>query len=107
MIGRMKQRLPLFALWASLAYTVIATAITGKMSFDHIRAFHQGAAQASGPMDLISPAWVTQQADKAAGQFMVIWLATWLGLLFITGSSVWLALVKLPVQNPDAMPESN
>jgi len=94
MIGGMKTRLPLLALWASLAYVIIATAITGKLCFDQIRAFHQGAASASGPMDLISPAWVTQQADKAAGLFMSMWLAVWIGIALLAASTVWVAMTS-------------
>jgi hypothetical protein len=63
----MKSRLPLIAVLGSLAYVVIATAVTGKMCFDQIRVFNQGEAQASGPMDLISPAWVILQADLLVG----------------------------------------
>lgn len=47
-------------------------------------------------MELISPAWVTQQADKAAGQFMVMWLLTWLGIVFMVGSTVWVSLATRP-----------
>jgi hypothetical protein len=87
-----KQRLPLVALWASLAYLLAATAVTGKLCFDQLRVFNQGAAQASGPFQTISPGWVIQEADVALARFWWMCVAIGVGIMLLAMSSVWVSL---------------
>ena len=88
----MQRRFSLIALWASLVYLLVATAITGKPCFDQLRVFNQGAAKASGPLEFISPAWVIQEADKALARLWWMCVAVGVGILLIASSTVWVSL---------------
>lgn len=89
----MRSRFPLIALWASLVYLLVATAVTGKHCFDQLRVFHQGAAQASGPLEFISPAWVIQQADVALERLWWMCVAIGVGIVLLAASTVWVSVV--------------
>jgi hypothetical protein len=82
----------LAALWASLAYLVVATAVTGKLCFDQLRVFYQGAAEASGPFQFVSPAWVIQQANVALDRLWWMCVAVGVGIVLVAMSSVWVSL---------------
>jgi len=88
----MKERLPLIALWVSLAYLVVATAATGKAALDQVRVFNRGAAEASGPLEFISPAWVVVQADLLLARLWWMFAAVGVGIMLIAMSTVWVSL---------------
>jgi hypothetical protein len=88
----MRRRLPFIALWASLAYLIAALAVTSKLCFDQLRAFARGAAQAGGPFDAMSPAWVIMMADTAQERLWWMCAATGFGILLIALSALWVSL---------------
>jgi hypothetical protein len=88
----MRERFPLIALWASLGYLFAATAVTGKAPFDQVRVFNRGAAEASGPLEFISPAWVVVQADLLLTRLWWMFLAVGFGIVLIAMSTVWVSL---------------
>jgi hypothetical protein len=88
----MRHHLPLVALWASLAYLVAALAITSKLCFDGLRAFARGAAEAAGPFQAISPAWVIVTSDAALGRLWWLCSAVGLGVLLVALSAPWISL---------------
>ena len=90
----MKRLLPLVALWASLGYLVAVTAFTGRLAFDQARVFNQGAAQASGPLEFISPSWLLQQTDLLLVRLWWMFLAVGIGIVFIAMSTVWVSLSR-------------
>jgi hypothetical protein len=90
----MKRLLPLVTLWASLAFLVAVNVGTGKLVFDQVRAFNQGAAQASGPLEFISPSWLIQQTDLLLVRLWWMFLASGVGIAFIAMSTVWVSLSR-------------
>src|SRR5262245_15758645 len=88
----MKPRLPVLTLWASLLYLLIATAVTGKLCFNQLRVFNQGAAKASGPTEFVNPAWVIREADKALDRLWWMCAAVGVGIVLIAVSAVWVSL---------------
>jgi hypothetical protein len=90
----MKRLLPFFALWASFGYLVVVYVVIGKLVFDQVRAFNQGAAQASGPLEFISPSWLLQQTDFLLVRLWWMFLASGIGIVFIAMSTVWVSLSR-------------
>lgn len=88
----MRRRLPFIALWASLTYLVASLAVTSKLCFDQLRAFGRGAAQATGSLDLMSPAWVIATADAAQDRLWWLCAAGGLGVLSVALSGLWVSL---------------
>ncbi len=89
----MRFRLPLIALWLSLLYLLLATAVTGKLLFDQLRVFNRGAATASEPMQFVNPAWVIQEADMALSRLWWMCSAIGFGILLLAASTVWVSLI--------------
>ena len=83
---------PYIALWASLVYLVVALAVTGKLCRDSLREFHRGTAQATGPLEAMSPAWVLHTADAAIERLWWLLAAVGLGVLFVAMSAVWVSV---------------
>jgi len=88
----MRRRLPIIALWASLIYLIAALAVTSKLCFDQLRVFGQGAAQATGSLDMMSPAWVLATADAAQDRLWWLCAAVSLGVLLVALSGLWVSL---------------
>jgi hypothetical protein len=87
----MKPRLPWVALWSSLVYLIVATALTGKLCFDQMLVFGQGAAQASGSLQAVSPVWVVQEANAALARLWWMCAAIGVGIVLIAASVVWVS----------------
>ena len=54
--------------------------------------FQVFAAEASGPLQFVSPQWVIRQADVALDRLWWLCVAVGVGILLLAMSSVWVSL---------------
>jgi hypothetical protein len=85
---------PFIALWLSLAYLVVALALTGWLCLDAIQVLSRESAKATGQLEFMSPAWVVAGADNAVSRLYWLCASVGLGILFVGMSTVWVSLSK-------------
>jgi hypothetical protein len=88
----MRRRIPFIALWSSLAYLIAAMGVTSKLCFDQLRAFSRGAAEATGPFAMMTPAWVMATADAAQERLWWLCASSGLGILLVALCALWVSL---------------
>ena len=89
-------RAPFAALWASLAYLVVALTVSSWLCLRSIQVLSGESAKAIGQLEFMNPAWVISNADNAVAHLFWLCVSTGLGILLVGMSVVWLSLDRKP-----------